>query len=193
MIAQLLVSEGFASVEEIAYVPPQEISGIEGFGESTAGEIQQRAREFLEEQEAAFDAKRRELGVADEVAEVPGLTGAMLVALGEKGVKTVEDLADCATDDLTGWNEKSESGSKHNVGMLEHFELTREDAERLILQARVKAGWISPDELDERAAESQESVEETSENIDEAEAVFGEAANREPQHGAEHTKDGSSA
>jgi N utilization substance protein A len=186
MIAQLLVSEGFASVEEIAYVPTQEIAGIEGFGESTAGEIQQRARDYLEEQEAAHDARRRELGVADDVAEIPGLTSVMLVALGEKGVKTIEDLADCATDDLIGWNEKLDSGSRHNAGVLEAFELTREDAERLILEARVRAGWISAEDLARNTDESAESADESADESDEDYAVAGDEGG---QHGAEHEKD----
>ncbi len=103
VIAQLLVTEGFASVEEVAYVDLSEIAHIEGFDENTAGEIQTRAREYLEKQEAERDAKRRELGVADDLAKVEGVTTAMLVAFGENGVKTLEDLADCATDDLVGW------------------------------------------------------------------------------------------
>ena len=106
VIAQLLVTEGFASIEEVAFVELSEIAHIEGFTEETANEIQTRAREYLEKQEAERDAKRRELGVADELAQVSGVTTAMLVAFGENGVKTLEDLADCATDDLTGWTER---------------------------------------------------------------------------------------
>ena len=108
VIAQLLVSEGFASVEEVAFVEPSEIASIEGFDEDTAAEIQTRAREYLEKLEAERDAKRKALGVADELAEVPGITTAMLVALGEADIKTVEDLADCATDDLVGWSERKD-------------------------------------------------------------------------------------
>ncbi|MBN9352814.1 MAG: transcription termination/antitermination protein NusA, partial [Hyphomicrobium denitrificans] len=82
VIAQLLVTEGFASVEEVAYVDISEIAHIEGFDEGTAEQIQIRAREFIEQQEAERDAKRRELGVADELAEIPGINTAMMVALG---------------------------------------------------------------------------------------------------------------
>ena len=106
VIAQLLVTEGFATVEEVAFVDLGEIANIEGFDEGTAEQIQTRAREHLEQQEAERDAKRRELGVADEVAEVQGVTSAMLVAFGEHGIKSLEDLADCATDDLIGWTER---------------------------------------------------------------------------------------
>ena len=94
VIAQLLVTEGFATIDEVAYVDLSEIAHIEGFDEATAEQIQSRAREYLEQQEADRDAKRRELGVADDLAEIPGITTAMMVALGENGIKTVEDFAD---------------------------------------------------------------------------------------------------
>jgi N utilization substance protein A len=145
VIAQLLASEGFASVEEIAYVEPHEIATIEGFDEDTAGEIQNRALEFLERRETELDNKRRELGVEDELANVPGLSKAMLVALGENGVKTLEDLADCATDDLVGWSEKKDGATTRYDGFLQPFDLTREEAEQLILNARIQAGWIEPE------------------------------------------------
>jgi N utilization substance protein A len=142
VIAQLLASEGFSSVDEVAFVEPSEIASIEGFDENTAAEIQTRAREHLEKIEADLDAKRRALGVADELAEVPGLTTAMLVTLGDKGVKTVEDLADCATDDLVGWNERKDKDTIRHEGMLDAFSLSRQQAEDLILASRVKEGWI---------------------------------------------------
>src|SRR5215470_1596807 len=107
VIAQLLASEGFSSIEEVAFVEPSEIASIEGFDENTAAEIQTRAREHLEKIEAEQDAKRKALGVADALGEVPGVTTAMMVALGEHNIKSVEDLADCATDDLAGWTERS--------------------------------------------------------------------------------------
>ena len=147
VIAQLLASEGFSSVDEVAFVEPSEIASIEGFDENTAAEIQTRAREHLEKIEAELDAKRRALGVADELAEVPGLTTAMLVTLGDKGVKTVEDLADCATDDLVGWNERKDKDTIHHEGMLDGFSLSRQQAEDLILASRVKAGWIEESAL----------------------------------------------
>ncbi|OYX14921.1 MAG: transcription termination/antitermination protein NusA, partial [Brevundimonas diminuta] len=101
-IAQLLVTEGFATVEDLAFVEAYEISEIEGFDEDTAEELQTRAREHLERQAAELDAKRVALGVEDGVLEVPGVTAAIAVALGEGGVKTVEDLADLATDEIRG-------------------------------------------------------------------------------------------
>lgn len=168
MIAQLLASEGFASIEEVAYVDLDEIAEIEGFDEDTAQEIQSRALEFIDRQNAEYDAKRRELGVADEVGEVEGVTPKMLVAFGENDVKTVEDLAGCATDDLIGWNETVNGERKHQQGILEGFDLTPEEANSLIMQARLKAGWITEADLavEEEAAESD--AEETGEVGEEA-------------------------
>ena len=97
--------------------------------------------------------KRQELGVADEVLEIPGLNTAMLVALGENDVKTVEDLADCATDDLAGWSERQEKETIRHNGFLDGFGLTRPQIEDLILAARVKAGWIDEAELVEEEAD----------------------------------------
>ncbi len=145
VIAQLLASEGFASVEEIAYVELSEIAEIEGFDEAMATEIQNRAVEFLERRESELDDKRRELGVEDDLSEMPGLSRSMLVSLGENGVKSVEDLADCATDDLIGWTEKKDGASTRHKGFLEEFDLTRDEAEQLILNARIHAGWIEPE------------------------------------------------
>jgi N utilization substance protein A len=163
------VTEGFASVEEVAYVDLSEIAHIEGFDENTASEIQTRAREYLEKQEAERDAKRRELGVADDLAKVAGVTTAMLVAFGENGVKTLEDLADCATDDLVGWTERSKEKDVEPVrhkGVLDGFELDRKDAEDMIMSARVLAGWITADELvPDSEDETQEASSEASADV----------------------------
>jgi N utilization substance protein A len=150
VIAQLLVTEGFASVEEVAYVDLSEIAHIEGFDENTASEIQTRAREYLEKLESERDARRRELGVSDDLSKVEGVTTAMLVAFGENGVKTLEDLADCATDDLVGWTERSKDKDVEPVrhkGVLDGFEVGRKEAEDLIMAARVLAGWITAEDL----------------------------------------------
>ncbi len=144
VVGQLLASEGFRSVEEIAFVEPAELASIEGFDEETANEIQSRAREYLERIEAEHDARRVELGVADELKEIEGVTTAMLVKLGENDVKNVEDLAGCATDDLVGWSEKKDGETVKYAGFLDGFELSREEAEAMIMAARVKAGWIEP-------------------------------------------------
>jgi N utilization substance protein A len=140
-------------------VDEKEIAGIEGFDEDTARELQERAREYLDQQEAELDGKRKELGVEDAVKDVPGVTTRMLVALGENGVKTVEDLAGCATDDLTGWTERKDGEAKHEPGYFDGMNISREDAEALIMQARVKAGWITEEELNPPAAEGEAEAE----------------------------------
>src|SRR5450755_3458965 len=147
VVGQLLASEGFGSIEELALVDEKEIASIEGFDEETARELQERAKEYLDKLESELDAKRVELGVEDAVKDVPGVTTKMLVALGENGVKTVEDLAGCATDDLTGWTERKDGESKHEPGFLDGLDVSREDAEAMIMQARLKVGWVTEAEL----------------------------------------------
>jgi N utilization substance protein A len=160
VVGQLLASEGFESIEELAAVELKELSGIEGFDDETAQELQNRAREYLDAQEAELDAKRKELGVADELRDVPGITTAMMVKLGENDVKTVEDLAGCATDDLTGWTERKDGESKREPGFLDGLEVGRDEAEALIMQARVKAGWVTEAEI---APPAEDAAEETAE------------------------------
>jgi N utilization substance protein A len=147
VVGQLLASEGFNSVEELSLVDQKDIASIEGFDEDTAHELQTRARDHLARIEAEYDAKRTELGVADELKEVPGVTTQMLVALGENGIKTVEDLAGCATDDLVGWTERKDAETTRTPGILDGFDLAREECEAIIMQARLKAGWISEADL----------------------------------------------
>ncbi len=119
VIAQLLVTEGFATVDEVAYVDASEIASIEGFDEDTAEEIQARARDYLEKEAAEYDARRRELGVEDSLLEVEGVTLPMSVALGEAGVKTAEDLAGLVPDDLRGWFETKDGERVREPGMIE--------------------------------------------------------------------------
>jgi N utilization substance protein A len=154
VVGQLLASEGFRSVEELTYVDLAELASIEGFDDETAAEIQNRASAFLAAREAELDAKRIELGVEDELKSVAGVTLAMLVKLGENDVKTVEDLAGCATDDLLGWTERKGTESIRNAGYLEGFDLTRDDAEAIIMDARVKAGWIEAPVVEAEAVEA---------------------------------------
>jgi transcription termination/antitermination protein NusA len=161
VVGQLLASEGFNSVEELAVVDEKEVAGIEGFDEDTARELQARAREYLGRQEAELDAKRQELGVEDALKEVPGITTAMLVKLGENGIKSVEDLAGCATDDLFGWSERKDNETTRYPGILDGFDLSRDDAETLIMQARLKAGWVSEEDLAPPAVEEPAAEEST--------------------------------
>ena len=145
VIAHLLVTEGFTSVEEVAYVPPEDLSSIEGFDDDVAVELQERARVFLAEEERRLVERRRELGVNDDLSEIPGLTAAMLVTLGECGIKTRDDLADLASDELTDTEE----------GLLREYGLGDEDANGIIMAAR--AHWfedeVAPDPADAVAAE----------------------------------------
>lgn len=154
VVAQLLASEGFSSVEELALVDSKEIAGIEGFDEDTAKELQERANEYLANIEAEYDARRRELGVEDALKEVPGVTSPMLVKFGEHAIKTVEDLAGTATDDLVGWTERKDGESVRQPGILDGLDVSREDAEAMIMQARVKAGWIKESDLAKPAEEA---------------------------------------
>ena len=159
-LGQLLAAEGFTSVEDLAYVEISELSSIEGFDEDMAAEVQNRAVDHLARIEAEHDMKRRELGVADEVKDVPGVTTAMLVAFGENDIKTVEDLAGCATDDLVGWIDRSGPEPRREPGALDGFEISRDDAEGMIMQARLKAGWITEADLAPPAPEGEEAEAE---------------------------------
>ena len=161
MVGQVLASEGFATVEEIAYVDQDEVAAIEGFDDETASEIQERAREFLERREAEFDAKRLELGVSDDLRQINGVTTPMLVALGEDGVKTMEDFAGCAADDLIGWTERKNGETTRFPGALSAFEVSRADADQMVLQARLIAGWIT--EADLAGPEEEEMTDEAEE------------------------------
>ncbi len=152
-LAQLLASEGFETVEEIAYVEIEQLAAIEGFDEEVAGELQERAREYLEKLTAELVAKRKELGVSDEVAEMEGVTPQMAVKFGENDVKTIDDLAGLVPDDLVGWKEPGPDGKpKFVAGLLEKNDMSREDAELFILKARVVAGWVEPQALEDALA-----------------------------------------
>jgi N utilization substance protein A len=175
VIAQLLVTEGFAAVEDVAFVEPHEIAAIEGFDEETAEELQARAREFLDKEAAALDAKRLELGVQDEVLGIEGVTLAMAVALGEGDVKTVEDLAGLVPDDMRGWFENKNGERVREPGILESFNLSPEDAEALIMRARVAMGWVEAPPEPEYEPEAEYEAEAEAEAEYEGE-VEGEAA-----------------
>jgi N utilization substance protein A len=154
-IAQLLASEGFASIEDVAYVPLHDLADIEGFDEETATELQALAVDFIERKNAELDAKRRELGVTDEVAEVEGLTPAMLVKLGENEIKSLEDLAGCASDDLLGYVENKGTERVRVPGALDGFDLSADEVNDIIMKARVKAGWVKEEDLVKPEAEAE--------------------------------------
>jgi transcription termination/antitermination protein NusA len=141
-LAQLLASEGFSAVEELASVDAEEIASIDGLDEATAEELQMRARTYLEKHAAELETKRIELGVQDDLATFEGMSAQMLVALGESGVKSLEDFADLATDDLTGWNERKNGETIKHKGTFSGLDVTAADAEAMIMVARVQLGWI---------------------------------------------------
>jgi N utilization substance protein A len=147
VIAQLLVTEGFASVEEVAYVDPSEVASIEGFDEDTADELQTRAKEYLDRETAILDQKRKELGVEDGLLEIEGLTLQMALALGRNDTKSVEDLAGLVPDDLRGYFETKGGTRVREPGYLESFNLSPDDAEALIMRARVVMGWVEAPEV----------------------------------------------
>jgi N utilization substance protein A len=169
-VGQLLAAEGFRSVEEIAFVETAELSNIQGLDEETGAEIQARAQDHLARIEQEHDDRRKELGVADDLREIEGITTPMMVALGENDVKSVEDLAGCATDDLVGYVEGRGPEAVRHAGFLDGFELSKAEAETLIMAARVHAGWI------EAPAEPEEAAEGEGEGEGEDEAAEGEPA-----------------
>lgn len=186
VIAQLLVTEGFAAVEDVAYVEPHEIAAIEGFDDETAEELQARAREFLDKEAAALDAKRVELGVEDGLLEIEGVTLPVAVALGEGDVKSVEDLAGLIPDDLRGWFETKDGERTREAGILDSFNLSPEDAEALIMRARVVMGWVEappePEYVEDEVEYADEAGEVSDEIDQDAEAAEpAEDASEEPK------------
>ena len=157
VVGQLLASEGFRSVDDLVFVDLSELSSIDGFDEETAAEIQNRAKDALAAKESELQDQRRALGVEDGLAEVDGVTSIMLVKFGENDVKTVEDLAGCATDDLIGWTERKDGVSVRTPGYLEGVEISREEAEAIVMAARIKVGWVDAQTTvpDDAAAQEQ--------------------------------------
>ena len=159
MIAQLLVSEGFETMEEVGYVALEDLTSIEGFDDETAAELQTRAREYLERITKEQDAARKEAGVVDAVLEIEGVTLPMTVEFGKHEIKTVEDVAGLVPDDLRGYYETKGDEKIHEPGILEGFKLSVDDATMLIMQARVKAGWIDASALEPEVDENAEGEE----------------------------------
>ena len=159
MIAQLLVSEGFETMEEVGYVALDDLTSIEGFDDETAEELQTRAREYLDRIAQEQDAARKEAGVVDEVLEIEGVTLPMTVEFGKHEIKTVEDVAGLVPDDLRGYYEMKGEEKIHEPGILEGFKMSEDDATMLIMQARVKAGWIDASALEPEVEEEAEEGE----------------------------------
>ncbi|MFN3644986.1 MAG: transcription termination factor NusA [Gemmobacter sp.] len=159
MMAQLLVAEGFANLEEVAYVDMDELLSIDGFDESTAEELQARARDHLEEQARKALEAARKLGVEESLINFEGLTPQMLEALGKEGIKTLEDFATCADWELAGGWTTENGQRKKDDGILEKFDMSLEEAQNLVMTARVMLGWVDPTE-NEPEAESADDEED---------------------------------
>ena len=153
VLAHLLVTEGFSSIEEVAFVPIEDLLSIEGFDEEIAEELRNRANNFLTEEEERLASKRRELGVDDELAALDGLTPAMVVTLGEAGIKTLDDLGDLASDELIDPGNREGEGR----GFLADYGLDEDQANAIIMAAR--AHWFD-DEEEPAAEEAAEAVAE---------------------------------
>ncbi|MCR9156987.1 MAG: transcription termination factor NusA [Rhodobacteraceae bacterium] len=162
--AQLLVAEGFTNLEEVAYVELDELLVIDGVDESTAEELQTRARENLEAQAKKALETARELGAEDSLINFEGLTPQMVEVLAKDGVKTLEDFATCADWELAGgWT--TENGERHkDDGLLEPFDMSLEEAQHLVMTARVLLGWVDPTELEADDVEGED--EDTLETAD---------------------------
>jgi N utilization substance protein A len=163
--AQLLVSEGFTNLEEVAYVELDELLVIDGVDEGTAEELQARARDFLEAQAKAAIDSARALGAEDSLFDFDGLTPQMVEALAKDGVKTLEDFATCADWELAGGWTTVDGQRVKDDGILEPFDVSLEEAQQLVMTARVLLGWVDPEEL-----MPEEEAEGTEDDGEEAEA-----------------------
>ncbi|HCQ66707.1 MAG TPA: transcription termination/antitermination protein NusA [Rhodobacteraceae bacterium] len=159
--AQLLVSEGFTSLEEVAYVEIDELLVIDGVDDDTAKELQARARDFLEAQAKKAMEHARELGVQDSLVNFEGLTPQMIEALAEDGVLSLEDFATCADWELAGGWTTVDGERQKDDGLLEKFEVNLEEAQNMVMTARIQLGWVDPADLVEE--EETEEGEETEE------------------------------
>ena len=169
VVAQLLVSEGFANLEEVAYVEVEELLAIEGFDQSTADELQARARESLDEINSKAIAEARELGAEQSLLDFEGLSPQMILALAKDDVKTIEDFATCADWELAGGYTTVDGQRVKDEGVLESFDVNLAEAQELIMRARVQLGWVTEEQLAEDAAA----------------AEAGEAGEDAPEEGAE--------
>jgi len=153
MMAQLLVSEGFTNLEEVAYVDLDELLSIDGFDEATAAELQARARDNLEAANRKALESAKALGVEDSLINFEGLTPQMLEALAKDNIKTLEDFATCADWELAGGWTTENGQRKKDEGVLEKFDLSLEEAQHLVMTARVMLGWVDPTAADDYVEE----------------------------------------
>jgi N utilization substance protein A len=157
----LLVSEGFATLEEVAYVDMDELLVIDGFDEDTAKELQARARDHIDAMHAKAIERARELGVEQSLFDFEGLTPDMFVALAEDGVKSLEDFATLADWELAGGYTTVNGERVKDDGLLEKYDVSLEEAQNLIMTARIQLGWVDPADLE--SAEEEETPEEEAE------------------------------
>jgi N utilization substance protein A len=164
--AQLLVSEGFTNLEEVAYVEAEELMVIDGVDDSTVGELQARARDYLEAQnEKALD-RAREMGAEDSLIGFDGLTPQMVEALAEDDVKTLEDFATCADWELAGGWTTVDGERVKDEGVLEKFDMSLEEAQTLVMTARIQLGWVDPADLVADEAEGKEGEDGATEEVE---------------------------
>ncbi|KAA9006912.1 transcription termination factor NusA [Histidinibacterium aquaticum] len=161
--AQLLVSEGFTNLEEVAYVEQDELLVIDGVDEDTAQELQTRAREYLDAQNAKALERARELGVDDSLINFEGLSPAMVLALALDDVKTLEDFATLADWEIAGGWTTVDGQRVKDDGILEKFDVGLEEAQDMVMTARVLLGWVDPDDLIAETEEGEEATEEEAE------------------------------
>ncbi len=170
LLSQLLVTEGFNDINELALVDLKEISNIAGFDEDTAEEIQARAADFLNKENKELEEKCKSLGIAEDLLGVEELSLKMIVSLGENDVKNLEDFAYCSSDDLLGWDEVIDGEKKREEGILEGHDINISQANELIMSARIKLGII-PDESQDTEAHDDDSVDNDSETNNPLDAI----------------------
>ena len=180
MVAQLLVSEGFTSLEEVAFVEAEELSTIDGFDEDTAEELQARARESLEEANQKALAEARELGADDSLVDFEGLTPQMVLALAKDGVTSLDEFARCADWELAGGYTSVDGKRVKDDGLLESFDISLEEAQYLVMKARIEAGIVDPADLEVATEEGGENGGEEGTT----EAAEGEEGEAGPKDGA---------
>ena len=156
MMAQLLVSEGFSNLEEVAYVDTDELLSIDGFDEGTASELQARAKDYLEAANVKAMETARALGVEDSLVNFEGLTPQMLEALAKDDIKTLEDFATCADWELAGGWTTVNGARVKDEGVLEQFDVSLEEAQHLVMTARVMLGWVDVADLPQPAPEPED-------------------------------------
>ncbi|MEO1537504.1 MAG: transcription termination factor NusA [Pseudomonadota bacterium] len=161
--AQLLVSEGFTNLEEVAYVEVDELLVIDGVDEDTAAELQARARDYIDAQNKLAADRARELGAEDSLFAFEGLTPQMVEALAEDAVKTLEDFATCADWELAGGWTTVDGERVKDDGLLEKFDVGLEEAQAMVMTARIQLGWVDPAEIEAAEAEGAGEEEEEAE------------------------------